>query len=240
MVGASTVLGIEPERITVLPRGVDTKRYRPGLDTAGLRRQLGLGDRTPVVLSPRYQVNESLYNFDVIIDAMVAVKERHPRVVCIQMHHPDQHRAIERLRALASERGLGDGYRLVPCVDNETMPLFYNLADVAVSVPSSDGFPVTVLEASACACPLVVSDLPYCKEWFVGRENGVIVPQRDPRALAAAICEVYEDRTLAQKIGLAGRRLVENKADYDKCMDQLESLYFALLAKGPFKQQEAT
>ena len=64
---------------------------------------------------------------------------------------------------------LAHAYRLVPAVDNAVMPLFYNLADVVVSVPSSDGFPVTVLEASACAVPLVVSDLPYCAEWF---ENG--------------------------------------------------------------------
>jgi glycosyltransferase involved in cell wall biosynthesis len=121
------------------------------------------------------------------------------------------------------------------------MPLFYNLADVVVSVPSSDGFPVTVLEASACSRPLVVSELPYCKDWFVPRENGLIVPKRDARALAEAIGELFADDELRRRIGAASRQLVAARADYEKCMDKLESLYFDLLDhRQGLVRQEAT
>src|SRR5690606_16760459 len=61
MIGAAGNLGIDPGRVELLPRGVDLKRYRPGLDTSDLRRQLGLEDAAPIVLSPRYQVDEALY-----------------------------------------------------------------------------------------------------------------------------------------------------------------------------------
>jgi glycosyltransferase involved in cell wall biosynthesis len=229
MIDAATQLGIPRERLMLLPRGVDLERYRPGLETAGLRRRLGLADTDAVVLSPRYQVDETLYNLDTVIDAFVAIRKRVPRAVCVQLYEAGRESGRTRLERLAAERGIADAYRLVPAVENAAMPLFYNLADVVVSVPSSDGFPVTVLEASACAAPLVVSDLPYCAEWFQDGRDGVVVPVRDPTRLADAVTALLADENRRQHIGAAARRLVEARADYRLCMDELETVYQNLL-----------
>lgn len=240
MQGAAQHLRLSRERVTVLPRGVDLALYRPGLDVTGLRDKLDLRGVGPVILSPRYQVDEALYNLDLVIESFAAVRRRFPQAVCIQLHDPARQAGAARLRSIADAHGLGGSYRLVPSVDNQTMPLFYNLADAAVSVPSSDGFPVTVLEASACACPLVVSELPYCKEWFVPRENGIVVPVRDAAATAGGLVELCSDRELARRIGAAARNLVVERADYARCMDALESLYFDLLDKGNTLHPETT
>lgn len=239
MIEASAGLGIPRERLTLLPRGVDLERYRPGIDTAGLRRRLGLEGAAPVILSPRYQVDEALYNLDTVIDACAAVRVRLPGAVCLQLYDPGREEGRSRLKKVAAERGLGEGYRLVPVVDNTMMPLFYNLADAVVSVPSSDGFPVTVLEASACGAPLVVSSLPYCGEWFVDGENGLLVPVRDATALAEALVAVCIDGDLRGRLGAAGRRLVEERADYRRCMDALEAVYRELLRETrPARREE--
>jgi glycosyltransferase involved in cell wall biosynthesis len=237
MVGASSALGVDGERVKVLPRGVDTRRYRPGLDTTPLRQELGLNGLSPIILSPRYQISETLYNCDIVVEAMAMLRTRFPQIACIQLYQPGSAPAFENLRRMAIDSGLADRYKLVPSVDNETMPLYYNLADVTVSVPSSDGFPVTVLEASACGSPLVVSELPYCNEWFVSRENGLLVPPRDAQALADAVAELCSDRDAARRIASTGRRLVEAEADYERCMDRLEALYFALLDKTAAERQ---
>lgn len=230
MIDAAARLGVRREQLMLLPRGVDLQRYRPGLDTTALRRRLGLGAARPIILSPRYQVDETLYNLDTVIDAFVAVQGRFPTAVCLQLYDPARESGRSRLERIATERGLADAYRLVPAVDNAAMPLFYNLADVVVSVPSSDGFPVTVLEASACAAPLVVSDLPYCAEWFQDGSNGVVVPARDPRALAEAMIALCEDADRRRLLGTAGRHLVEARADYRRCMDELEAMDRGLLS----------
>jgi glycosyltransferase involved in cell wall biosynthesis len=146
------------------------------------------------------------------------------------MYDPARESGRARLQRIAADRGLADAYRLIPAVDNAAMPQFYNLADVVVSVPSSDGFPVTVLEASACAAPLVVSRLPYCAEWFENGENGLVVPPRDPSALSEAVIALCADPTRRRKLGTAGRRQVEARADYVRCMDELEVVYRDLLA----------
>lgn len=231
MIEASAGLAFPRDRLMLLPRGVDLARYRPGLDTRELRQRLGLGDAGPVILSPRYQVDEALYNLDVVIEAFVAVRQQFPDAICIQLFDPQREVARSRLERTAAERGLGSSYRLVPAVDNVIMPLFYNLADAVASVPSTDGFPVTVLEASACEAALVVSDLPYCAEWFVDGENGLVVPVGDAVALAEALVRLCRDLQLRRRIGAAGRRLVAARADYQHCMDALEREYWNLLAK---------
>jgi glycosyltransferase involved in cell wall biosynthesis len=229
MIDASAGLDFPRERLMLLPRGVDLERYRPGLDTRELRQQLGIGDRTPVIFSPRYQVHESLYNLDVVIEAFAQVRAEFPDAVCLQMYEPKREDARARLQKAAVDRGLGDSYRMVPAVDNKTMPLFYNLAAAVVSVPSTDGFPVTVLEASACEAPLVVSDLPYCAEWFVPGENGLIVPVRNATALADGVTTLCRNPELGRRLGAAGRRLVAERADYRRCMDRLDSEYWSLV-----------
>lgn len=230
MIGASTGFGISEKRILLLPRGVDLEHYRPGLDTIGLRQNLGIGDAVPVILSPRYQVDEALYNLDTVIEAFALLRKRFPKAICLQLFDPDRKTGRSRLASTAAKWGLGESYRLIPAVDNATMPLFYNLANVVASVPSSDGFPVTVLEASACGAPLVVSHLPYCSEWFVDGENGLLVPVRDAQALADALAMLCADADLRCRFGAAGRYLVEQRADYRRCMDALETEYWNLIA----------
>jgi L-malate glycosyltransferase len=230
MIDASKGLGFSRDRLMLLPRGVDLARYRPGLDTTALRQSLGLGKASPVILSPRYQVDEALYKLDVVIDAFVLFRRRFPDAVCLQLFDPQREPGRSRLALAAAERGLGASYRLVPAVDNATMPLFYNLADAVVSVPSTDGFPVTVLEASACGAALVVSRLPYCAEWFVDGENGLLVPVGDAKAVADALGTACSDPELARRMGAAGRRLVAERADYKRCMDALELEYRSLIA----------
>jgi glycosyltransferase involved in cell wall biosynthesis len=232
MIEAARALGIPRDRFVLLARGVDIESYRPNRDTAELRARLGLARATPVILSPRYQVDEPLYNLDIVLEAFVALKARFPDVVCVQLYDPARERGRSTLEQLAASRGVADSYRLVPMAGNDAMPLFYNLAEVFVSVPSSDGFPVTVLEASACAAPLAVSDLPYCKEWFVHGENGLLVPPRDAKALEDAIAVLCGSPDLRRRFGMAGRRLVEERADYQRCMDTLEALYFQLREDG--------
>lgn len=241
MIDASAGLSFPRERLMLLPRGVDLERYRPGLDTAPLRRTLALPDEAgPIVLSPRYQANESLYNLDIVVDAFLKMRQTFPNAVCIQLFDPGREAARAGLERAAASRGLGASYRLVPAVTNAEMPFLYNLADAVVSVPSTDGFPVTVLEASACSAALVVSRLAYCSEWFEDGENGLMVPVRDADALADALVRVCSDPELRRRMGAAGRQMVAERADYRQCMDQLEREYRRLLANTPSAPAGAT
>ncbi len=230
MVKGASHLRISEEKIRVIPRGVDLKRFRPDLDTAALRDKLGIHHASPVIFSPRYQIHEPLYNFDMIIQALPLVRKSYPNTVCIQLYDGSRKQEKRTLEKMAEDSGVSESYKLVETVGNQEMPYFYNLADIMVSVPSSDGFPVSVLEASACGTPMIVTELDYAKEWFTNGENGILVPVRDPVSLANAVVRLLGDNSLRLRMIEKNRRQVEEKADYEKCMIKLEDLYYELLS----------
>jgi len=200
------------------------------LDTAVLREKLGVHHASPVIFSPRYQIHEPLYNLDIIIQALPLVRKSYSNAVCIQLYDGSRKQERRALEKMAADSGVLESYKLIETVDNQEMPYFYNLADIMVSVPSSDGFPVSVLEASACGTPMIVTGLDYTKEWFTNGENGILVPVRDPVSLANAVVRLLGDNSLRLRMIEENRKQVEEKADYEKCMIKLEDLYYELLS----------
>ena len=102
------------------------------------------------------------------------------------------------------------------------------LADIAVSVPSSDGTPVSVLEAMACGAAPVVSDLPSLREWITDGENGLLVPVGDPEALAAAIVRLLQQPHLREQFRQRNQEIIHSRADHQVEMQKMEQLYESL------------
>ncbi|MHB1261331.1 MAG: glycosyltransferase family 4 protein [Thermoplasmatota archaeon] len=100
-----------------------------------------------------------------------------------------------------------------------------------VCLPSyREGVPRALLEAAACARPVVTTDAPGCRDAVVAGSTGLLVPVRDDAALAAAIQRLAEDAGLRRRLGLAGRRLAEERFDARVVNQQTVSAYGAALA----------
>jgi phosphatidylinositol alpha-mannosyltransferase len=86
---------------------------------------------------------------------------------------------------------------------------------------------MVLLEAMATGAPIVATDIPGYRSVFTHEEEGVAVPPRDPRALAAAIRRVLMEPGLSARLGARG---VETARAYgwDQVVDRLESVYLAL------------
>ena len=76
-----------------------------------------------------------------------------------------------------------------------------------------EGLPTVLIEAMACGRPIVTTDMPGCREAVDHGVNGLLVPPRDARALAAAITELANNPVCRATMGAAGRRLVEMEFD---------------------------
>ena len=87
----------------------------------------------------------------------------------------------------------------------DDMPALLAQADV-VALPSyREGLPKSLIEAAACARPLVTTDVEGCREVVTHEIDGLLVPARDPLALAAAIARLRADPALARRLGEAAR-----------------------------------
>jgi glycosyltransferase involved in cell wall biosynthesis len=83
-----------------------------------------------------------------------------------------------------------------------------------VSVSSLSSLPNCMLEAMACAVPVVMGDIPAIREWVEDGVTGFLVPPRSPEALAARISEVFES-TSSRLDAMARRNLERVRREAD-------------------------
>jgi len=96
-----------------------------------------------------------------------------------------------------------------------------------------EGLPRVLLEAGACARPVVTTDHRGCREAVRSGENGLIVPARDPGALACALGRLVEDGSLRRKMGRRGRELVEKHFSMRHVAEETLAAYHASLRRQP-------
>jgi glycosyltransferase involved in cell wall biosynthesis len=226
LVLAAVAAGARADRTHLIQFGVDTARFSPGPDPAALRARLGLVGRR-VIFSPRSIA--PLYRHDVVLDALASL----PADLSVVMtRHLAEESEVAALQRRAAELSLSDRIVIVPKVAHEEMADIYRLADVVVSVPFTDGTPVTLLEALSAGRPVVATDLPSVREWLGGLDPGSLVPVGDVAATARALAAAL-DRPAAERaeIALRGRRLIEQRAGHDRNMASAETLYRDLLRR---------
>jgi glycosyltransferase involved in cell wall biosynthesis len=180
-----------------------------------------------VIFSPRSIA--PVYRHDVVLDAVASL----PADVCVVMtRHLARESEVAALQRRAADLGLSDRLVMVPKVAHDEMADIYRLADVVVSVPASDGTPVTLLEALSTGRPVVASDLPSVREWLGDLDPGSLVPVGDVAATARAI-DAALIRPAAERADLAvrGRQLVEERASHEASMAAAEVLYRELLRR---------
>jgi glycosyltransferase involved in cell wall biosynthesis len=210
-------------RVELIRFGIDTRTFSPGLDTTW-RERLDL-ESGPVLLSIRQC--HPLYNIDVIIRAFARVREEFPaaRLLIKLVSQTSADPYLAELRALADRLALSDVVAYVPQTSYAELPDLYRTADVVLSVPSSDGLPVSVLEAMACGAPVIASDLPALRELTDDGADLSLVPVRDVDALSRAIMAILADPLRRARVIEENLAAVRRTADFAVEMARMEHLY---------------
>jgi glycosyltransferase involved in cell wall biosynthesis len=112
------------------------------------------------------------------------------------------------------------------------IPRILSESSIAV-LPSyyREGIPRSLLEAASCGLPLVTTDMPGCREIVRHEVNGLLVPPRDPVALADALEKLIRDPELRKRMGEAGRKMVLDRFTERHIVGQTLEVYRELLAK---------
>ncbi len=194
--------------VSVLYPGADVTRFRPDLETADIRRDLGLEDRPVVVCVSRLVARKGQ---DVLIRAMPAIRARVPDAALVIVGGgPDE----RRLRSMAAEAPAGS-IVFTGQVDEEDLPRYYALGDVFAMPCRSrlgglevEGWGNVFIEAAACGKPVVVGDSGGARESLVDGETGLLVDGAAVPDVADAVASLLSDPTTARAMGTAGRERV--------------------------------
>jgi glycosyltransferase involved in cell wall biosynthesis len=114
----------------------------------------------------------------------------------------------------------------------DDMVAVYRQADIVCLPSYREGLPRTLVEAAACGRALVAADVPGCRSIVRQGENGLLVPARDGKALAEALCTLILDADLRQKMGRCGREIVVREYSLERVLGDTLFLYKSGAAAG--------
>ena len=109
-------------------------------------------------------------------------------------------------------------------VDNSMIQYYYALMDVFVFPSHREGFGTSVIEASSMKIPVVASRITGCVDSIINNETGLLIGKGEGEIIKA-IDLLYEDSSLRQKYGKAGRQYVVNNFDQHLIWEEIEKLY---------------
>ena len=205
--------GMPNERIVTFPWGIDLRVFAPD----SLQSK---GGNVFSLLSTRGW--EPIYGVDVIARAFVLTVRRlqgeSPELRLTMLGNGSQ---AAELRRIFLQGGVLDQVYFPGQVSQVDLPRYYREADLYISASHSDGTSISLLEAIACGCPALVSDIPGNREWIVPGKQGWLFADGDDRALAEGILHVLQERQHLPEIGTEARSLAEQRADWQKNFQEL-------------------
>ncbi len=114
--------------------------------------------------------------------------------------------------------------------ERSDVPQLYAASHIAVLPSYREGLPKSLIEAAASARAVVTTDVPGCRDAIDPGKTGLLVPVRDPQALADAIARLADDQALRQAMGTAGRALAEREFNIERVARLHVELYDTLSA----------
>ncbi len=190
--------GIEESRLVVIPSGVDLDRFARVPRSAALREALGIGrDKLAVGTVAALAAHK---DYPTLLQAAAIVTASHERVNFVAVGDgPLRH----RLRALVTNLGLDR--RFVFAGFQEDVGPYLRVFDLFVLASRTEGLGTSLIDALAAGLPVVATRTGGIPEIVEDGMNGLLVPPRDPLALAQAILRLVADESLRARLAQAAR-----------------------------------
>jgi phosphatidyl-myo-inositol dimannoside synthase len=218
------LIGVKPERITLVYPTVDEGRFHPGLPSDDLRDGVGIGREHKLILSVgRLQQRKG---FDNVIRVLPSLLEQ----------GLDVHYALigigedaDRLRKLAAESAVTDRVHFLGHVSYEDLPRWYNACDL-FAMPNRDvngdteGFGLVFLEAGASGKPVVAGLAGGTGSAVVHEETGLRVDGESLEEISQALARLLLDQAVGVEMGRKGRQRVLEQFTHPRRVEELRQV----------------
>ncbi|MDD1651471.1 MAG: glycosyltransferase family 4 protein [Methanomicrobiales archaeon] len=211
--------GIPPEKIRHVPFGIDTTAFSPD------HRDYTRGNPVTVFSNRGFF---PVYDSTTLVDGFARAHAAEPGIrLLLKGDGPEE----QMIQAHVSDLDLDGPVTLAPRTGYDRVPADLRGADLFVSTATSDGTPVSLLEAMSSALPCIATDVGGVPEWIRDGENGLLIPPRNPGALAGAILRLVRDPDLRRALGTRARETVLARGDWQVLMQGVEEEYEELAGR---------
>ncbi len=215
--------GIGEEKVVIVHSGIDLRRFENIDSPEDLYKEFQLkGEEKVVGIVAALAPHKDYPNF---LRAARIVADQLPRVKFLIV---GEGKEAGRLKRLIAELGLGDsviftGFR-------EDIPRLLSLFDVFVISSYLEGLCTSILDAMAAGVPVVATETGGIPDLVKNKENGILVPPRDPKRLAEGVLRVLNDSNLAQGMVKAGHSTVR-RFSAEQMAKKTEEVYRSVLTE---------
>ena len=210
------------KEITVTPFGIDIQKFKPCLSES-------LFNENDIVIGTIKSL-EKKYGSEDLLKAFISLKNTYPELP-LKLLMVGRGSLENHLKKIVKDNYLEDSVIITGFVPFDQIPRYHNMLDiyVAPSTEESETFGVAILEASACEKPVIVSDVGGLPEVVVANQTGFFVEPNNPGMLASKIEILILDFELRKKLGVAGRKFVCEKYNWNDNLKQVISVYNELI-----------
>ena len=207
-----------PEKIHVIYNGVDVDRFAGAQqDREGLLGSLRSGSKLIAVVANMYS---RVKGHACLIEAAGIVCRAVPSAKFVLIGDGTERPKLEQQ---VREAGLEENFLFLGC--RQDVPELLACCDLSVLASEAEAMPNAVLESMAAGLPVVATRVGGTPEVIVDGVNGLLVPPRNPPALADAILRALQDADLARRLSRAAQARMRAHFSYDRLIAQLEQLY---------------
>jgi len=211
----------------VIWNGVPIDLFSPrgtSQEQALLRQKLGLELNRPIVACvARFH---PVKDHATLLKAWAIVVKKHPDAVLLLLGEGEER---GRLEDQLAQDGIASSVRFMGA--RKDVPDFLHCVDIFALTSLSEASPLTLLEAMACECPAVVTDVGGNAEHVTHGVEVFLAPRGDYEGIAGHLSRLLSDRDLQRTMGLAGRRRVETQFSLTDCLERYGKVYERLAGR---------
>jgi len=223
---AAIRIGVKKPMEIMFYGGIDSEKFSPKNNGAGVRKKHGIG-RAKLIFCLGRLVERKGYVF--LVRAMPIIIEKFPGTrLIIGSTGPEEENIRNEIKRLGLEKSVIMAGRIA----NEALPEYYAACDVFCLPAIVDsrgetegGQGVVIGEAMATGKPVIASNVGGIPDAVKHNVNGLLVEQKSPERLAAAICRVFSDKGLAKRLSAAGREFVAEEISYEAIVNNFLGAY---------------
>ena len=213
-------LGIEKEKISTFPMGVDEAFFEKGKN-----RKKSLDTPSFTVVSNRNLL--PIYNLSLLIRAIPMVLKEEPEVKFIIAGEGPERQNLEKE---VNDLKISSHVQFLGQIPHGEMPSLLSRANVYVSTSLYDGTSISLLEAMACGVFPIVTGIPSNQEWITDDQNGFLISIKNENHLARKIVEALRRPALLTEAGEKNQKIVEERGHWKRTIRGITGIYEGLSA----------
>jgi glycosyltransferase involved in cell wall biosynthesis len=210
-------LGIQDNKINVIPNGVDTEQFKP-MDKREARQRLSIPNHGKIIVSVGALIPRK--GFDILLDALYRLSQNNSDIYLYIIGEGPYRSFLEQQ---IKNLNLGQRVYLIGEIPNTELETWYNAADVSCLTSSREGWANVIMESLACGTPVVATRVWGAPEILTSSEVGILV-DRSPES----ICDGLKKALGKSWNRIRIRAYVENR-NWFKVADEVKAVFCSVL-----------